>query len=134
MIEAGKIVLLQFFKFNLLPLPMEELKEKTIDLAQHIEDLADTFYKLKVVSVTKRATNLVSGVVITVLICLFGFFVLLFGSFALAWWLGDVLDSRIAGFLLTAVFFLLIILIVSLLKKQTIFPMIRNLIIRKVYE
>ncbi len=113
---------------------MEDLKEKTVDLAQHIEDLADTFYKLKVINMTQRATNLVSGVVVTVLICLFGFFVLLFGGFALAWWLGNLIDSRIGGFLLAAAFFLLIILIVGLLKKQTISPMIRNLIIRKVYE
>jgi hypothetical protein len=113
---------------------MEDFKEKTIDLADHIEDMADTFYRLMVLNVTQKATNIVSGAVVMIMLCLLGFFVLLFAGCALAWWLGNIVDSRIGGFLLAAAFFLIIMIIVSLLKKQTIFPLIRNLIIRKVYD
>jgi len=113
---------------------MEDLKEKTIDLADHIEELADTFYRLTVVNVTQKATNIVSGAVVMIVLCLLGFFVLLFAGCGLAWWLGNIVNSRIGGFLLASAFFLIIMIIVSLLRKQTIFPLIRNLIIRKVYD
>jgi len=113
---------------------MEELKEKTIDLADHVEDLADTFYRLTVLNVTQKATNIVSGAVVMIVLCSLGFCVLLFAGFAFAWWLGNIVNSRIGGFLLAAVFFLILIVIVSFLKKKTIFPLIRNLIIRRVYD
>jgi hypothetical protein len=113
---------------------MEELKEKTIDLADHVEELADTFYRLTVLNVTQKATNIVSDVVVMIVLCSLGFFVLLFAGCAFAWWLGNIINSRIGGFLLTAGLFLILMVIVSLLKKKTIFPLIRNLIIRKVYD
>ena len=113
---------------------MEDLKEKTIDLADHVEELADTFYRLTVLNVTQKATNIVSGAVVMIMLCSLGFFVLLFAGCALAWWLGNIINSRVGGFLLAAVFFLILMIIVSLLKKKTIFPLIRNLIIRKVYD
>ena len=113
---------------------MEDLKEKTIDLADHVEDLADTFYRLSLLNATEKATNIISGVVLMIVLCSLGFFVLLFGGCALAWWLGNIINSRPGGFLLVAGFFLILIAITSVLKKKTIFPLIRNLIIRKVYD
>lgn len=113
---------------------MEDLKEKTIDLADHVEDLADTFYKLTILNVTQKATNIVSSAVVMIVLCLLGFFVLIFAGCALAWWLGNIINSRIGGFLLAAGFFLILMVIVSVLKKKTIFPLIRNLIIRRVYD
>jgi apolipoprotein N-acyltransferase len=113
---------------------MEDLKEKTIDLANHVEDLADTFYRLSLLNATQKATNIVSGAVITIVLCSLGFLVLLFAGCALAWWLGNIVNSRAGGFLLAAGFFLILLAILSVLKKKTIFPLIRNLIIRKVYD
>ncbi|MGZ8524385.1 MAG: phage holin family protein [Chitinophagaceae bacterium] len=113
---------------------MEDLKEKTIDLADHVEELADTFYRLTVVNLTQKVTNLVSGAVVMLVLCLLGFFVLIFAGCGLAWWLGNLVNSRIGGFLLAAAFFLVVMIIISLLKQKTIFPFIRNLIIRKVYD
>ena len=42
---------------------MENLKEKTRDLADHVEDLAGTLYKLTTVHVTQKATNIISGLI-----------------------------------------------------------------------
>lgn len=113
---------------------MEDLKEKTVDLADHVEDLANTFYQLTIVNLTKKATNLISGALVMFAMCLLGLFVLLFAGFALAWWLADVFNNRAIGFLLTAGLFLLILLLIVLLRKGTIFPFVRNLIIRKLYD
>lgn len=113
---------------------MEDLKEKTIDLADHVEDLADTFYRLTVLNVTQKATNIVSNALVMIIMCSLGLFILLFAGCALAWWLGDIIHSRTGGFLLTSGFFLVVMLIVGLLRKKTLFPLLRDIIIRKVYD
>lgn len=113
---------------------MDELKEKTADLADHIEDLADTFYKLTIINVTQKATNIASGAVMMIAVSVLGLFVFLFLGIALSWWLGDLTGSRTAGFLLGAAFFLIVLFIIILLRKKIIFPFIRNLIISKVYD
>jgi hypothetical protein len=112
---------------------MEDLKEKTTDLIDHVEDLANTFYKLTVVNLTQKTSNITSGIVVSLIVGVICFFALLFAGFALSWWLGDVLENRTAGFLLGAVFFLLILFIVVLLRKKISYP-IRNFIIRKIYD
>ena len=113
---------------------MEELKEKTADLADHVEDLANTFYRLTLVNATQKASNIISSAIVMLLICSLGFLVLLLMGVALAWWLGNIVNSRAGGFLLAAAFFLIVLLFLSILGKKTIFPFIRDLIIRKMYD
>jgi uncharacterized membrane protein YccC len=62
------------------------------------------------------------------------FFFLQFLFFGLAWWVGTLVNSIAAGFFIVAGFFLLLILLIFALRKKVIVPMIRNSIIRKVYE
>jgi hypothetical protein len=112
----------------------EDLKDKAGDLAEHIGDLVDTFYKLTVLNVTQKATNAVSSALMIIVLCTLGMFALFFGGFALAWWLGDVFDNRIAGFGAVAGFFALLTILVIALRKNIVFPYFRNLIIRKVYD
>lgn len=113
---------------------MEDLKEKTIGLADHVEDLATTFYQLTLVKITQKISDIVSGLVLVLLAGLFGFFVVLFAGVALAWWLGDLVNSRIGGFLLAAAFFLILVLVLSFFRKNKILPLMRNIIIRKIYD
>jgi hypothetical protein len=113
---------------------MEDLKEKTIDLAGHVEDIADTFYRLTVLNVTQKATNIASGTIVMIVMCAMGLFCLFFAGCALAWWLGNLVNSRVGGFLLTAAFFLIVTLVMGLFRKKTIFPFVRDIIIRKVYD
>jgi hypothetical protein len=113
---------------------MEDLKEKTADLADHVEGLADTFYKLTVVNLTEKATNIASAIVAIVLICTFGFFFILFGGIALCWWLGNLLENRTGGFLLGAGIFLVIMLTLLAIRKKVIFTYFRDIFIRKFYD
>jgi hypothetical protein len=113
---------------------MENLKDKTADLIGHAEDLADTWYKLASLKATQKAANISSAVITTIIVFTAGIFVLLFGGLALSWWLGDLVESRAGGFLLGAGFFLIVMIIVVLLRKKIIFPFIRNLIVRKIYD
>lgn len=115
-------------------MPMEDIKDKAADIVGHLEDMADTFYKLAIVNLTQKATNLVSAALVMIAVTVLGLFVLLFGGIALSWWLGNLLESRVGGFLLGAAFFLIIMVILVLFRKKIIFPLIRNRIIRKMYD
>jgi hypothetical protein len=112
----------------------QNLKEDAKDVFNHASDYAETFYKLSLVRLTKKVSNVASGVVNSVLIFFISFCILLFISFAGAWWLGDVTNSRALGFLLIAGFYLLIVFVLVLMRKKIISPFIRNTLIRKIYE
>jgi hypothetical protein len=116
-----------------LIMQMDDLKEKTIDLADHVEDIANTFYRLTVVNVAQKTSNITSGIIVALLACVVGSMVLLFLGIGLAWWLGNVLESRVGGFLSAAGIFFILLIIIALLRKKIISP-IRNLIIRKIYD
>jgi hypothetical protein len=133
--KAGQIIrpALFFFPENNF-FSMENLKDKTADLIRHAEEVADIWCKLALVNVTEKAANITSAGITIIIVCVSGVFVLLFGGFALSWWLGDVVNSRAGGFLLGAGFFLIVMIVVMLLRKKIIFPFIRNLIIRNVYD
>lgn len=123
-----------FDLFQFLFMEMTDLKEKTADLADHVEDLANTFYKLTVVNITQKATNVVSNLLLILSIAVIGFLIILFGGIALALWLGDLVESRAGGFLITAGFFVIVLLVLAAIRKKVVFPYIRNLIIRKIYD
>lgn len=111
----------------------KNLKEKTSDLVDHLEDLATTFYRLSVVNITEKTSSITSGLIVTVITGVISLFILLFLGVALSLWLGDLIESRTGGFLLGAAVFVVIMVIVILLRKQIMSP-IRNFIIRKIYD
>jgi hypothetical protein len=113
---------------------MEDIKEKINDLTGHVEDIAETYYRLSVLNIAQRAANITSNSITTILIFITGMFVLLLGAVALSWWLGNLIESRAGGFLLGAGFFLLVMVIIILLRKKIIFPFFRDLIVRKFYD
>jgi hypothetical protein len=113
---------------------MNDLKEKTADLADHVEDLANTFYKLTVVNITQKATNIASNLLLVLTITIVGFLIILFVGVALALWLGDLVNSRAGGFLITAGIFGIVLLIIASIRKKIVFPYIRDLIVRKIYD
>lgn len=112
----------------------QNIKEDAKDILNHASDYAETFYKLNVLRLTKKVSDVASVAVNSILVFLISLCVLLFISFAGAWWLGDVLENRALGFLLIAVFYSLIIFVLILMRKKIISPLIRNTLIKKFYE
>jgi len=112
----------------------QNLKEDAQDVLNHAGDYAQTFYKLSLVRLTKKVSDIASGVVNSVLIFFIGLCILLFMSFAGAWWLGDLLNNRALGFLLIAAFYTLLVVILILIRKKVISHFIRNTLISKIYE
>jgi len=113
---------------------MGEIKDKAEDLTNHIGDYLDTFYKLSVLNVTGKASGIVSAGITSIIIILFIMFALLFACMGIGWWLGERLHNMLAGFGIISAFYLLLIAVIIILRKTFLFPMIRNILIRKVYE
>src|SRR5947207_7248667 len=110
----------------------EELKENVEDLTNHVSDYVDTLYRLTLVKVTQKVTNLASIVVAAIAVCTLGLFVIFFASFGAAWWLGDIIKNRAAGFFIVAGFYFLFLLVIILFRKKIVFPYIRNLVMGKI--
>ena len=113
---------------------MEELKSKLNNLKDHGREYVQSYVDLAKVKATRTASVAVSSIVIGVIAFFFCFFFLFFVGFGLAWWVGTLLDNMAAGFFIIAGFFLLLTLVLFAIRKKVIVPMIRNLVIRKVYE
>jgi len=111
-----------------------DLKEKIEDLTGHLADYLDTYYRLTVLKVTQKTTNIATAVFSTIVICTIGFLVLIFAGLGAAWWLGDIISSRVGGFMIVAGFYLLLAVVIVLFRRKIIFPFIRNSFIREIYE
>jgi F0F1-type ATP synthase assembly protein I len=112
----------------------EELKAKATHLKDHVRDYVQTYVQLAKARATRGASTAVSGIVIGVLAFFFAFFFLFFTGFGLGWWVGTLLHNMAAGFFIVSGFFLLLVGLLFALRKKLIVPMIRNMIIKKVYE
>ncbi len=113
---------------------MKELKTKATELSDSITDYIQTYYKLTILKTTEKATGVVASLLSSIVALFLGIFVIMFLGVALAVWLGELVQNVALGYVLTAAVFLLIIVILVLLRKKIVFPMIRNLIINKLYE
>ena len=113
---------------------MEEFKAKAENLTKSVGDYFDTYYKLTVVKAADKATGLAASSLTGLATFFLSIFVLFFSGLALGIWLGQILDNPVAGYLLVAVFYLILIILLIALRRKIVFPFIRNLIVRKFYE
>jgi len=113
---------------------MEDLKSKAESLTHHFSDLVETYYKLTLVTVTQKATNITSSVMAAVTTLFLFMITLVFLGIGVAWWLGDVVNSRAAGFFIVAGLFILIMVLLVVLRKKIVFPILKKAILKKLYE
>lgn len=127
----------RFYKpaFVFLKLPhMEDLKANAQSLKTHVGDYVKTYIELTKAKATQGASNAASALTILIGVLFFGLFFFQFVFLGLAWSIGSLLNSNAAGFFIVAGFFLLIIILLFALRKKYINPLIRNAIVRIVYE
>lgn len=113
---------------------MAELKERADDLLEHAGDYIETYYKLGLLKVTEKSTAAGSSVIAALLLTILFIFFALFIGLGLAWWIGGMLDSIIAGYFIVAGIYLLIIVCVLAMRKKVIDPFVRNYLVKKIYE
>jgi hypothetical protein len=113
---------------------VQEIKEDTKDLFEHLTDYLETYYHLLTITIAQKFINTASGVVNAVILVVLGLFTFGMISLGLCWWLGNLIDSRVGGFFLVAGLYLLIMFAIVFMRKKVIFPFLRNMFTKKLYE
>lgn len=112
----------------------EDIRDKAEDLINHSGEYLETYYKLTLVKAAQKLSVAASSIVSTILIAGFFLFFLFFSCVALSLWMGDLMGSRIGGFLAIAAFFLLLLIIVVSIRKRVLSPYIKNKVIKNLYD
>ena len=112
----------------------EGIKESANDLVEHVTDFLETYYKYISVTVAQRSANLGAGAINFVVLTFLCVLAVSFAGFGLAWWLGTVIGSRAGGFFIVAAFCIVVMVVLILIRKKVIFPFLRNIITKKIYE
>ena len=110
------------------------LKTAFNNFKESAEDILETYKKLAVATIAKKGADAAAGAVAGVLMAVMGLFALMFAFIGLAFWIGTLVNSTAGGFLIVAGFFALVLVLVIALKGKLIYPLVRNSIVKKVYE
>jgi apolipoprotein N-acyltransferase len=103
-------------------------------MSKDVTDLVDTYIALAKANVTQKAADAASVSVTGIAIAVLAFFFIFFGSFALAWWIGNLISSIVGGFLIVAGIFGVGVALILAFKERLIYPVVRNTVVKKVYE
>ncbi len=123
-----------FFFDRKFPIMEEEVKVPPRPLTKDVSDLVDTYIALAKANATEKAANAASISVGGILMAVLAFFCIFFLAFALAWWIGNLISSPIGGFLIVGGLFSLLLVLLIAFKEQFIYPIIRNKVVKKIYE
>lgn len=113
---------------------LKTIKSTAESLTDHVADYIETYVKLAVVNATQKATGVASISLAGVVLTFFLIFVLFFSGVGLSLWVGEAIRNIKAGFFIVSGLYALIGLVIYLFRKNIVFPLVRNTIIRKVYE
>lgn len=113
---------------------MEEQKNVFSDFGEDLIDLTDSWYKLTILQGTRKITQLIAFILTIVTVILIGLFVLFFLGVGIAVWLGKVLNSPSAGYILVAFFYLISMMLIVAMRNRIVFPWIRDAIIKRIYD
>jgi hypothetical protein len=110
------------------------LKTAVGNLKDSAEDIIDTYSKLAIATATKKGADAAAGAVSGILMAFIGMLTLVFAFIGLAFWIGTLVNSTAGGFLIVAGFFALLLVLIIVTKGRLITPLVRNTIVKKVYE
>src|SRR5687767_4891079 len=113
---------------------MENLNTKAANLANHVQEIAQTYYDLARINVAQAGAKAVARAFLFFLLAGLVLCILLLVGIGLSLFLGNLLNDAAAGYFIVAGIYLVLVLFFYLLRKQIIFPFIRNFIVRKIYD
>ena len=109
--------------------------EQKFNISELIDNTTELFERKKdlfLLNVADKVSTISSSIVRSVLVLFISSFFLLFGGLALAWWIGENLNSMPLGFCIVTAFFGLLIAITIFFGKKIIHEIIMNIIIKKI--
>ena len=113
---------------------MEHLNAKAEQLTEHVKEYAEAYLKLGALKVTDKATGFASVSIMGILLCFLSLCILFFLGIGAALWLGESMNNIKAGYFIVAGFYFIITIILIAFRESLLYPLIRNFIIRKVFE
>jgi len=113
---------------------MEDLNAKTANLAHHVQDIAQTYYDLARINVAQAGSKAIARATLFFMAAGLVLCILLLAGIGLSLYLGKLLHNAVAGYFTAAAFYLVIVVLLYLLRKIVVFPIIRNFIVRKIYD
>ena len=114
--------------------PKVDLKVKFASLKNNVTEYATIYKDLAKAKAVKGVSTITAAIVIGITAFILAFLFLIMAGFGLGWWLGNVFENRAAGFFAAAGVFLLLCVLLFATRRKVIVPMIRNMIISKLYE
>ena len=113
---------------------MDNLNTKATNLANHVQDIAQTYYELARINVAQAGSKALSRAIIFFLLGGLILCILLLAGIGLSLLLGNLLKNAAAGYFIVASFYLVLVIVFYLLRKRIVFPFIRDFIVRKIYD
>ena len=109
----------------------KNVAEKWVDGA---ENLIETYRDLITIRIVEKTSLGASFSILGILVLLLTLCVLLFTGLGAAWWLGESMKNRVAGFFIVGGTYLFLLSLLLLTSRKFVIPAIRNLIIKKIYD
>ncbi len=109
----------------------KNISEKWIDGAG---DLIENYRNLITIRIVEHTSLGASVSVLGILSLIFILCISLFFGLGAAWWIGEEMGNRTAGFFIVGGAYLFLLGILLLTAKKFLMPALRNLIIKKIYE
>ena len=113
---------------------MDNLNTKAANLANHVQDIAQTYYDLARINVAQAGSKAIARAVIFFLLAGLILCILLLAGIGLALFLGNLLKNAAAGYFIVASFYLLVVIVFYLLRKNVVLPFLMNFIVRRIYD
>ena len=113
---------------------MEDLKTKATTLSNHVEEIVDTWYQLARVNMAQTGSRALSRAIIFFILGGLFLCILILLGIGLALFAGKLMHNAAAGYFTVALLYIVLLIIVYLLRKKIVFPIIRDIIVRKIYD
>jgi hypothetical protein len=113
---------------------MEEEKSPIDNLFGDVNKYVNTRIDLITLKVAEKSAEAASGVVTGVILLVIFLFFILFGSFALAIGLSQLLDSGYAGFLIVAGIYLLTGILLAMNKDKWLAEPIQDMVVKQFFK
>jgi len=113
---------------------MENLNTKAANLANSVQDIAQTYYELARINVAQAGSKAIARAIIFFLLAGFVLCILLLAGIGLSVYLGRLLKNTAEGYFIVALFYLLVVVVFYLLRRKIILPFLMDFIVRKIYD
>jgi uncharacterized membrane protein YdbT with pleckstrin-like domain len=114
--------------------PKHDAFERIEGLSQHVREYVQTRIEQTKLDIAEKTSLVIGNLIAVAVVMTLAVFVLIFGSIAGAWALGEWLNSTAAGFLIVAGIYLLIAIILWFARGPIIRFPVMNAIIRQLHK